>query len=41
MAKKIAGARLEVIVGASHSANLDQPGAFDRVLLDFLDSLPS
>jgi pimeloyl-ACP methyl ester carboxylesterase len=41
MAKKIAGARLEVIAGAGHSANLDQPEAFNRVLRGFLDSLPS
>src|SRR5215470_2625666 len=41
MAKKIAGARLEVIPGAGHSSNLDQPEAFNRVLLDFLDSLPA
>jgi len=40
MAKKIPGARLEIIAGAGHSSNLDQPEAFDRVLLDFLDSLP-
>ena len=40
MAKKIPGARLEVIAGAGHSSNLDQPDAFNRVLLDFLDSLP-
>src|SRR5881409_2629891 len=40
MAKKIPNARLEVIAGAGHSSNLDQPAAFDRVLLDFLDSLP-
>ena len=39
MAKKIPGARLEVIRGAGHSSNLDQPEAFNRVLLDFLDSL--
>jgi pimeloyl-ACP methyl ester carboxylesterase len=39
MAKKIPGARLEIIAGAGHSSNLDQPRAFDRVLLDFLDSL--
>ncbi|MEK7836815.1 MAG: alpha/beta fold hydrolase, partial [candidate division NC10 bacterium] len=39
MAKKIPGARLEVIVGAGHSSNLDQPEAFNRVLADFLDSL--
>ena len=40
MAKKIPGARLEVIRGAGHSSNLDQPDAFNRVLLDFLDGLP-
>src|SRR5881397_260513 len=40
MAKKIPGARLEVIAGAGHSSNLDQPEAFNRVLLDFLTSLP-
>ena len=41
MAKKIPGARLEVIRGAGHSSNLDQPEAFNRVLLDFLAGLPS
>lgn len=40
MAKKIPGARLEVIVDAGHCSNLDQPEAFNRVLLDFLGSLP-
>jgi pimeloyl-ACP methyl ester carboxylesterase len=40
MAKKIPGARLEVIADAGHSSNLDQPEVFNRVLLDFLDSLP-
>lgn len=39
MAKKIPGARLEVIAGAGHASNLDQPGIFNRVLLDFLGSL--
>ena len=41
MAKKIPGARLEVIAGAGHSSNLDQPEAFNRVFLQFLDALPS
>jgi pimeloyl-ACP methyl ester carboxylesterase len=41
MAKKVPGARLEIIAGAGHSSNLDQPEAFNRVLLDFLDALPS
>jgi pimeloyl-ACP methyl ester carboxylesterase len=40
MAKKIPGARLETIAGAGHSSNLDQPDAFNRVLRDFLDTLP-
>jgi pimeloyl-ACP methyl ester carboxylesterase len=40
MAKKIAGARLVVIPGAGHSSNLDQPEAFNRALLEFLDGLP-
>jgi pimeloyl-ACP methyl ester carboxylesterase len=40
MAKKIPGARLEVIKAAGHSSNLDQPEAFNRVLRAFLDSLP-
>jgi pimeloyl-ACP methyl ester carboxylesterase len=41
MAGKIPGARLEIITGAGHSSNLDQPEAFNRVLGDFLDSLPA
>jgi pimeloyl-ACP methyl ester carboxylesterase len=40
MAKKIPGSRLETIAGAGHSSNVDQPEAFNRVLLAFLDSLP-
>jgi pimeloyl-ACP methyl ester carboxylesterase len=39
MAKKIAGARLEVIPAAGHSSNLDQPETFNRVLRDFLLTL--
>ena len=39
MAKKIPGARLEVIPGAGHSSNLDQPETFNRVLGDFLKTL--
>ena len=41
MAKKIPGARLEVIAGAGHASNLDQPDAFNRVLRDFLQGLPA
>jgi pimeloyl-ACP methyl ester carboxylesterase len=40
MAKKIPGARLEVIAGAGHASNLDQPDAFNRVLREFLRGLP-
>jgi pimeloyl-ACP methyl ester carboxylesterase len=40
MAKKIPSARLEVISDAGHASNLDQPEAFNRVLVDFLDGLP-
>jgi pimeloyl-ACP methyl ester carboxylesterase len=40
MAKKIPGARLEVIKDAGHSSNLDQPEQFNRVFGGFLDSLP-
>jgi pimeloyl-ACP methyl ester carboxylesterase len=40
MAKKIPGARLEVIADAGHSSNLDQPEAFNRVVRAFLQSLP-
>jgi pimeloyl-ACP methyl ester carboxylesterase len=39
IAAKIPGARLEVIDGAGHASNLDQPDAFNRVLGKFLDSL--
>jgi pimeloyl-ACP methyl ester carboxylesterase len=40
LAAKIPGARLEVITGAGHLTNLDQPQAFNRVLVEFLDALP-
>lgn len=40
MAKKIPNARLEFIEGAGHAANIDQPEAFNAVLVDFLRSLP-
>jgi pimeloyl-ACP methyl ester carboxylesterase len=41
MAKKIVGARLEVMRDAGHASNLDQPDAFNAVLIDFLGALPS
>ena len=39
MAAKIPGATKVVLEGAGHAANLDQPEAFDRALLDFLGDL--
>jgi pimeloyl-ACP methyl ester carboxylesterase len=39
MAAKIPDARLVVIPGAGHVANLDQPEAFNRAMLDFLAGL--
>jgi len=39
MAEKIPGARLEIIPRAGHLSNLEQPEAFNRVLLGFLHSL--
>jgi pimeloyl-ACP methyl ester carboxylesterase len=36
MAAKIPGAKKVVIAGAGHSANIDQPEAFNTALLDFL-----
>jgi pimeloyl-ACP methyl ester carboxylesterase len=40
MQSKIHGARLEIIPNAGHAANMDQPEAFNRVVLEFLASLP-
>jgi len=36
MAAKIPGARLVMIPGAGHAANIDQPAAFNKAVLDFL-----
>jgi 3-oxoadipate enol-lactonase len=36
VARCIPGARLRVLAGAGHLANLEQPGAFDRLLLGHL-----
>jgi pimeloyl-ACP methyl ester carboxylesterase len=41
MQSKIPGARLETIPGAGHAANMDNTDAFNRVVLDFLASLPA
>ena len=40
MQSKIPGAQLEMIPDAGHAANMDQPEAFNRVVLQFLTSLP-
>ncbi len=40
MAAKIPGATKVVIPDAGHAANLDQPGAFNRAVEDFLAGLP-
>jgi pimeloyl-ACP methyl ester carboxylesterase len=39
MAAKIPGAVKVVLPGAGHAANIDQPEAFNRAVLEFLDSL--
>ncbi|MCC7365008.1 MAG: alpha/beta fold hydrolase [Dehalococcoidia bacterium] len=39
MAAKIPGAKLAVIPGAGHAANIDQPAAFNAAVLEFLDGL--
>jgi pimeloyl-ACP methyl ester carboxylesterase len=39
MAAKIPRATKVVLEGAGHAANIDQPEAFDRAVLDFLDDL--
>ena len=40
MARKIPGAVKVVLPAAGHAANIDQPEAFNRAMLSFLDSLP-
>jgi pimeloyl-ACP methyl ester carboxylesterase len=40
MAEAIPGARLEVIRGAGHLSNLEQPARFNAVLAQFLEGLP-
>lgn len=39
MADKMPDARLEVIAGAGHASNIDQPEALNHVLIEFLASL--
>jgi pimeloyl-ACP methyl ester carboxylesterase len=41
MAGKIPGAQKVVIPDAGHSANIDQPEAFNKAVLDFLATLPA
>jgi len=39
LARRIPGARLEVVPGAGHLTPLEQPEAFNRLLADFLESV--
>ena len=41
IARHIAGARLSVLEGAGHLANLEEPVAFNRLLLDHLATRPA
>ena len=41
MAKAIPGARFEVVPGAGHVSNLENPEVFNRALSDFLEALPA
>jgi pimeloyl-ACP methyl ester carboxylesterase len=38
MAKRIPGAQKMVIPGAGHASNIDQPGIFNKAVLDFLSA---
>jgi 3-oxoadipate enol-lactonase len=40
MAKAIPGARFEIVPGAGHVANLENPEVFNRVFSEFLSTLP-
>lgn len=37
VARRIPGARLEMIEGAGHLVNLEQPGRFNEVVMDFIE----
>ena len=39
LAEEVPGARLEVFAGVAHTINLEEPERFNRVMLDFLDSV--
>ena len=38
---RIPGARLQVLQGAGHLANIEQPDAFSRLLLEHLTARPA
>ena len=40
MAEAIPGSRLEIIPGAGHLANLEQPERFNAALVSFLSAFP-
>ena len=40
LARGIPGARLEVLDGVGHCSNVEAPGRFNSLLLEFLDGLP-
>jgi pimeloyl-ACP methyl ester carboxylesterase len=39
MHREIGGSQLEIIAGAGHVSNIEQPEAFNRALLNFLHDL--
>lgn len=39
MARRIRGARLTILAGAGHLSNIEQPEAFNRAVLDFLEGV--
>ena len=41
IARRIPGARLSVLGGAGHLANIEQPDAFNRLLLEHLTARPA
>jgi pimeloyl-ACP methyl ester carboxylesterase len=41
MAAKIPAATRVVVEGAGHASNIDQPEAFDRAVLDFVERIPT
>jgi pimeloyl-ACP methyl ester carboxylesterase len=41
MARKIPGARYEVVAGAGHAVNIDQPERVNTIVTEFLEALPA